>query len=181
MSQIRVQWGRILRPVIKLVFIVAAVGSVIALGLMGLRSIGMMFSGVFALIGSAVASMAVRRYVKIASPSFALMGLDIAAIFVGAAVGVLIAAFLSNVGLVLGLLLILVGMLGGLYLTAQTAALLTVCGGVVGMLSQDEQKQLQENINDGFVPEQFTSYQGTMYLDKTAYSLGIVRYSTTKE
>lgn len=170
----------LIRGIVKIVFIAGVIVRLVTIllgdDLFGSIRAGAMF--IYGLIGSAIASMLVRRYVRISPPSPVLLGIEIVAVVAGYILFQLLAKFFFSIGLIVGIVLLLVSMLVSAYLTASTAVLLTLCGGNTFLLNNDERAELNSNLRNGYAPKEFYAGSHKMKLDTDAYyNLGIVRYS----
>lgn len=173
--------GKLVRFILKFIFIAGALALIIGpmLGKSG-EYIGIIteaISTVFGLIVASQASLLARVLVKIKAPSPVLMGIVIAAIIGGFVLGCFIGRLLLNVGAVLCVICMILGILAAAYCTAQTGLLLSLAAVSPLLLSDEDRETLRRNVKHNSIPSEFTTPIGEKVLDQILFEQGLVSRS----
>lgn len=177
--------GKLVRFILKFIFIAGALALIIG-PMLGKSSMSLgeyigiitkAISTVFGLIVASQASLLARVLVKIKAPSPVLMGIVIAAIIGGFVLGCFIGRLLLNVGAVLCVICMILGILAAVYCTAQTGLLLSLAAVSPLLLSDEDRETLRRNVKNNNIPSEFTTPIGEKVLDQILFEQGLVSRS----
>ncbi len=173
--------GRIVRPILKIVFILGALCMIILpmLGTNGasLQTYGGIIVGavctVFGLIVASQVSVAVRALVKIKAPSPILTAIAIVAIIIGYLLGYALGRVLLSVSLVVCIIVLILAVLAAVYCTAVTGILLEMAAISPLLLSDEDRETLRRNVKNNNIPLEYTKGRGAQVLDRILFEQGL--------